>query len=54
MKKQIIVIIGAFGRENLSLGFLTRFDTNWVVQPQKKARGLKFQILDVDELYSFA
>ena len=27
-----------------TLGFTTRFDTNWAVQPQKMARGLKFQI----------
>ena len=29
--------------ENLPFGFLTRSDTNWAVQPQQRARGLKFQ-----------
>ena len=37
--------------ENLSLGFPTRFDTNWAVQPQKVAGGLKFWILEVEGLY---
>ena len=32
-------------QENRSLGFPTRFDTNWLVQSQKKARSLKFFIL---------
>ena len=27
-------------KENLSLGFSIRSDTNWTVQPQKMARGL--------------
>ena len=31
-------------QENLSLGFVIRFITNEAVQPQKMARGLKFQI----------
>ena len=31
-------------RENLYSGLLIRSDTNWAVQPLKKARGLKFQI----------
>ena len=31
-------------RENLSSGFPTRSDTNWSVQPQKMATGLKFWI----------
>ena len=30
--------------EKLSLGFPIRSDTSWAVQPQKMARGLKFQI----------
>ena len=30
--------------KNQSFGFLTRSDTNWAVQPQKMARGLKFRI----------
>ena len=37
--------------ENLSLGFLTRSDTNWAMQPQKMARGLKFQIEEVEGLH---
>ena len=35
----------------MSLGFLTRSDTNRAVQPQRMARGLKFQIYVVDGLY---
>ena len=31
--------------------FLTRFDTNWAVQLQKMARGLKFWIQKVERLY---
>ena len=30
--------------ENPSSGFPTRSDTNWAVQPQEMARGLKFRI----------
>ena len=30
--------------KNLSLKFSTRSDTNWAVQPQKMARGMKLQI----------
>ena len=30
--------------QKLSLTFTTRFDTNWAVQPQKMAEGLKFWI----------
>ena len=41
----------AVSRENLSLGFLTRASSNWVVQPQKMARGLKFRIKEVKGLY---
>ena len=37
---------------NLSSGFPTQWsDTNQAVQPQKIARGLKFQIKEVDGLY---
>ena len=32
-------------------GFPTRSNTNGAVQPQKMARGLKFQILEVEGLY---
>ena len=35
----------------MSSGFPTRFDSNRAVQPQKMARGLKFQILDVEGLF---
>ena len=35
-------------RENLWSGLLTRSDSNWAVQPQKMARGLKFQIKEVE------
>ena len=44
--------IRAASRENQSSGFPTRSDTNWAVQPQKMARGLKFQIEEVEGLYS--
>ena len=37
---------------NLSLGFLTRFDINQAVQPQKMAIGLKFRIWEVEGLYN--
>ena len=37
-------------RENLSLGLPTRSDTNQAVRTQKIARGLKFQIKEVDVL----
>ena len=33
-------------------GFPTRFNTNRAVQSQKMARGLKFCILEVEELYN--
>ena len=36
---------------NLSSGFPTRSDTNWAVQPQNMARGLKFQIKEVEGLF---
>ena len=35
----------------MSSGFLTRSDTNQAVQPQRMARGLKFQIYVVEGLY---
>ena len=35
----------------LSLGLLTRSDTYWAVPPKKMARGLKFQIEEVEGLY---
>ena len=31
-------------REKTCLGFPTRSDTVWAVQPQKMSRGVKFQI----------
>ena len=31
--------------------FPSRCDTNWAVQPQKMARGLKFLIKEVEGLY---
>ena len=34
----------SLSRENQSMGFSTRSDTNRVVQPQKMARGLKLRI----------
>ena len=37
----------ATSQENMSSVFRTRFDTNRAVQPQKMARGLKFQIYEV-------
>ena len=38
-------------RENLFSGFLPSSDTNRAVQAQKMARGLKFRIYEVEELY---
>ena len=38
--------------ENLSSGFPTISDTNWALQPQKIARGLKFQSKEVERLYN--
>ena len=38
-------------QENLSSGFPTRSDINWAIQPQKMARGLKFQMYKVEGLY---
>ena len=40
-----------FVMRNRSSQFPTRSDTNQAVQPQKMARGLKFQILEVEGLY---
>ena len=37
--------------ENLSSGFQIMSDTNRAVQPQKMARGLKFQIQEEEGLY---
>ena len=37
--------------KNLSSWFLTRSDTNQAIQPQMMARGLKFQIEEVEGLY---
>ena len=39
-------------RENFSLGCPTKSDTNRAVQPLKMARGLKFRIYEVEELYN--
>ena len=38
-------------KENLSLGFPTKSDTNQAVQSPKMARGLESQIYEVEELY---
>ena len=43
-------IMRALSRENLSLGFPTRSNTNPAVQPQKMGRGLKFQIQGVEKM----
>ena len=40
----------AASREYMSSGFLTRSNTNWVVQSQNMARGLKFRIYNVEGL----
>ena len=37
--------------KNLSSGIPTRSDTNRAVRPQKMARGLKFRIQKVENLY---
>ena len=44
-------IIWATSRENLSSGFATKVDSNWPVQPQKLARGLKFRIYKLKALH---
>ena len=41
----------ACARENQQIGLPTRSDTNQAVQPQKMARGWKFRIQKVEELY---
>ena len=41
-------------RVNLSSGFSTRSDTNWAVQPQKVAKGLKFGIQEVHSYWAAA
>ena len=45
------VFICAVLQENLSLGFLTRSDTNRAVQLHKIARGLKIRSSEVKGLY---
>ena len=35
----------------MSSGYLTRSETNWAVQPQKMARGLKLRIKEEEGLY---
>ena len=35
----------------MCLGFPTRSDTNWAVQPQKMARGLRLWISNVEGLF---
>ena len=44
------MFISAALSENLSLGFLTRFETDRAVTPQEMARGLKFCIYVVTGL----
>ena len=41
----------ALSLENVSSGFPTWSDTNQVVQPQKPARGWKFQIYKLKRFY---
>ena len=45
-------IIRASSRVNLSSEFQYRSDTNWAVQPQKMARGLKVLILMIGRIYN--
>ena len=45
--------MGATSQENLSSVFLTRSDINRAVQPQKMARGMKFQIWKVEGIVLF-
>ena len=42
---------GNSSQENLSSGCPTRSDTNWVVQPLKRARGLKLRFLEEEGLH---
>ena len=37
--------------KHLSLGFMTRYDTNRAAHPQKMARGLNFGIYEVEGLH---
>ena len=41
---QRLIRVAQVKHENRSSGFPTTSDTNWAVQPQKIARGLKFWI----------
>ena len=50
-KRQKANILGAALQENLSSRFPARSNTNRAVQPQKMARGMKFQIYEVEALY---
>ena len=50
---QVLCYMSCIGRKLFS-GFQTRSDTNWAVQPQKVARGLKFWIKEKDILYYVA
>ena len=43
--------IWASSRENMSLGFSTRVDSNRPAQSQKLGRGLKFQVKKLGVLY---
>ena len=51
LDRALNIIIWGASCEDLSLGFLTRFNTNPAVQIQKMARGLKFPIYEVEGLY---
>ena len=47
-------MVCAASKENLSLGFPTRSETNRAVQQQSKARDMKFRIWKVDGFYYVA
>ena len=47
----MLLVVLASSLENLSSGLSTGSDTNRAVQPQKIARGLKFQVSEVEGLY---
>ena len=49
--KKFVNIIWASSRENLSLGFATRYDTNRPARLQRLARILKFRQKKVEVLY---
>ena len=51
MDYDILSFFLAMLRENLSSWYLTRSNTNQVVQPQKMASGLKYWISEEEELY---